>query len=299
MQSSPLKLHLKLGCQYIFKIKARFKTMTLYTFGDSWTEGVGCDLEIELNIEDPEERTKFRSQLCWPKYLSDLLGTDFVNMGIGAASNKIIFDSVVSLIKNDTIKTNDLVVIMWSSPLREEVQFFPKDEWHFWGKRYQNKEHIFKFILKNQEVKNLKYRRFEKEYKEFFISEIYDNSYYDIISQNYILFLQFMFKKMGINYLFCDAFEQIVSKNIIKDLDKTHLIDKNNYWNFMESDFREFLISKNLKNVWEDNALFNKNHSGKHPNKNGYKMIAEELHGWILEKNVIQDRAENKFLNIL
>lgn len=273
--------------------------MILYAFGDSWTEGVGGDIEEEKKTEIPEERTKIRHLTSWPKYLAEMLEIDFVNMGVGAASNKIIFDSAVSLIKNDTIKTNDLVIIMWSSPLREEVQFFPGDEWHFWGKRYQNKEHIFKFILKNQEVKNLKYRRFEKEYKEFFISKIYDDSYYDIIGQNYILFLQFMFKKMEINYLFCDAFENIISKNIIKDLDKTHLIEKNNYWNFMESDFREFLILKNSKNVWEDNVLFNKNNSGKHPSKDGYKIIAEELFRWILEKEIIQHHEEKKFLNIL
>lgn len=273
--------------------------MTIYAFGDSWTEGVGCDLKKELNINDPEERTKFRQQLCWPKYLADLLNADFINMGIGGGSNKIIFDSVVSLIKNDTIKTNDLVVVMWTSPLREEVQFFPKDEWHFWGKRYQNKEHIFKFILKNPEIRNLKYRRFEKEYKEFFISEVYNDSYYDIINQNYVIFLQSLFKKMGINYLFCDAFEQIISKNVLKELDKTHLIDKNHYWNFMESDFKEFLISKNLRHVWEDNALFSKNNSGKHPSKDGYKIIAEELYRWILDKNIIQNHEEKSFLNIL
>lgn len=273
--------------------------MKLYTFGDSWTEGVGCDLKEELNIGDQEERTKFRQQFCWPKYLADLLGVDFVNMGAGAASNKIIFDFVVSLVKNDTIKTNDLVVIMWSSPLREKVQFFPPDEWHFWGKKYQNKEHIFKFILKNPEMRNLKYKRFEKEYKEFFISEVYHDAYYDIINQNYVIFLQFLFKKMGINYLFCDAFEQIISKKVIKELDKTHLINKNNYWNFMESNFREFLILKNLKNVWEDNSLFTKNCPGKHPSKDGYKMIAEELHRWMIEKNIINDHKEKSFLNIL
>lgn len=273
--------------------------MILYTFGDSWTEGVGCDLEKELNIRDPEEITKFRHQLGWPKYLADLLEVDFVNMGIGAASNKIIFDSVVSLIKNDTIKTNDLIVIMWSSPLRDDVPFFPEDEWHFWGKRYKNKEHIFKFILKNPEIRNLKYRRFEKEYKEFFISEIYNDSYYDIINQNYVIFLQSLFKEMGINHLFCDAFEPIISKNIIKELDKTNLINKNNYWNFMESDLGEFLISKNLKNVWEDNDFFSERYSGKHPNKEGYKIIGEELYRWIKEKNIIKNHDRKKFLNVL
>ncbi len=39
--------------------------MTLFTFGDSWTEGVGADLEEELKTNVFEERTKIRHTLCW------------------------------------------------------------------------------------------------------------------------------------------------------------------------------------------------------------------------------------------
>jgi hypothetical protein len=274
------------------------KNMTLYTFGDSWTEGVGGDLESEKKTEIPEERTKIRHLTCWPKYLSDLLGVDFVNMGIGAASNKIIFDSVVSLVKNNTIKKNDLVVIMWSSPLREDVPFFPKDEWHFWGERYKSKEHIFKFILKNTETKNLKYRKFEKEYKEFYLDKIYDESYYNIINQNYIIFLQFLFNKLGINFMFCDAFDSMISKNINTEINKTHFIEKNKYWGFMKFTFRDFLMEKNLSDVWEDQAHFVERIPGKHPNKKGYKIIGDEIYRWIIEQKIIQDRKE-EYINIL
>ncbi len=272
--------------------------MILYAFGDSWTEGVGGDLGEEKKTEIPEERTKIRHLTSWPKYLAEMLEIDFVNMGVGAASNKIIFDCVVSLVKNDTIKTNDLVIIMWSSPLREEVPFFPKNEWHFWGERYKSKEHIFKFILKNSEIKNLKYRKFEKEYKEFYMDEVYDESYYNIINQNYLIFLQFLFDKMGINYLFCDAFDNMISKNIIEEINKTKLICKKKYWRFMESTLRDFLIEKGIKDVWEDNIQFTERYAGKHPNKKGYKIIAEELHSWIIENNLIENKKDS-YINII
>lgn len=63
--------------------------MKLFAFGDSWTEGIGSDVREEMKIEDHEERTKFRNSMSWPKYLADLLNIDFVNYGMGAASNKV------------------------------------------------------------------------------------------------------------------------------------------------------------------------------------------------------------------
>ena len=68
--------------------------MKLFTYGDSWTEGVGGNVEEELTTEIPEERTNIRQKYCWPKHLSELLNCEVKNNGVGAFSNNAIFNSI-------------------------------------------------------------------------------------------------------------------------------------------------------------------------------------------------------------
>jgi len=266
--------------------------MKLFTFGDSWTEGVGGDLIEEEKTNSPEERTKIRQNFCWPKYLSDLLEIEFCNFGMGASSNKTIFDVVSHSIHNQTFSKNDLVVIMWSSSLRDSLPFFPDDNpWHFWGERYLNKKHIYQFIVNTTKLNNTDSHiniNLKKDYKEFFLENLFSDQYYNIINQNYILYLQFMFDRIGVRYVFCDAFDTMIKKNILKEIDKTDYINKNHYWNFSNKTFKDHLCETNKKEVWEDKKLWDDNHyGGKHPSKFGYQLIAKELYHWILEKNIL------------
>ena len=78
-----------------------------------------------------------------------------------------------------------------------------------------------------------------------------------------------MFNKIGIRYVFCDAFDLMIKKQIIKEIDKTNFIDKDHYWGFSDITIKDFLINKNRKDVWEDGVLWNNDTAGKHPNKIG------------------------------
>jgi lysophospholipase L1-like esterase len=264
--------------------------MKLFTFGDSWTEGVGGDLIEEEKTNSPEERTKIRQNFCWPKHLSDLLEVEFQNYGVGGASNKSIFDIVSHSIHNYLIKKDDLVLIMWSSSLRDDSPFFPRDNsLHFWGERYMTKKHIYKHLsyTESENVIDL-HKSLKKDYKEFFLENLFSDQYYNIINQNYILYLQFMFDRIGVRYVFCDAFDTMIKKNILKEIDKTDYINKNHYWNFSNKTFKDHLCETNKKEVWEDKQLWDDNHyGGKHPSKFGYQLIAKELYHWILEKNIL------------
>lgn len=264
--------------------------MKLYAFGDSWTEGVGGCLEEEYTTNIPKEKTKIRQNFCWPKYLSDLLGIELFNFGMGASSNKTIFDMVSHSIHNQTISKNDLVVIMWSSSLRDSLPFFPDDNpWHFWGERYISKKHIYEFIVNKTTSNNTDpHINLKKDYKEFFLENLFSDEYYNIINQNYILYLQFMFDRIGIRYVFCDAFDKMIKKNISKEIDKTNYINKNHYWNFSNKTFKDYLCETNKKEVWEDRQFWNDTkYGGKHPSKFGYEIIAKELYDWILDKNIL------------
>jgi lysophospholipase L1-like esterase len=267
--------------------------MKLFTFGDSWTEGVGSNLKKENTISNNEEKTLFRNSISWPKYLSELLSIGVCNYGVGAASNKQIFENISKILKTNTIIKGDFVVVMWSSSLRDTVPYFPENEWHLWGKSYIEKQHIFHTFLNKKHSTNPLYNDALNEYKLYFIDNLYSNIYYDYINQNYILFLQFMFQKMGINYLFCDAFDNMISSDICNYIDKTYLINKINYWGFDVTTFKDFLISTKRSDVWEDGKLWI-NTLGKHPNTNGYKLIAEELYRYIVEHNILIQNSNTK-----
>jgi lysophospholipase L1-like esterase len=272
--------------------------MRLFTFGDSWTEGVGGNLTEESTTSIAEERTIIRQKYCWPKHLSELLKCEVINIGVGAFSNYSIFNTISRQLKNEIVTQDDFVVIMWSSSLRDPLPFFPTDDDFFiWGKRYKSKEHILKYIFDGVSGDNLRYNRVEKNFRDYYISNLFTDTYYDIINQNYILHLQFMFKELGIRYVFCDAFDTMINKNIDILVDKTHLIDCERYWGYRDETMANLLINTNRKDVWEDNSHWIDTTAGKHPSSNGYKLIAEELYKFINEGNLLtHNKPKNSHL---
>ena len=143
--------------------------MKLFTFGDSWTEGVGGNISEELSTDVPEQRTIIRQKYCWPKHLSELLKCEVVNIGVGAFSNNSIFNSISRQLKNEIVTKDDFVVIMWSSSLRDPLPFFPTDDDFFiWGKRYKTKEHILKYIFDGVSGDNLRYNMVEKNFRDYY-----------------------------------------------------------------------------------------------------------------------------------
>lgn len=277
--------------------------MTLFTFGDSWTEGVGGNIIEERQTNIPEERTKIRHKYCWPKYLSDILEIEVQNFGMGASSNKTIFDLTCQTIHNGLIKKDDLLIVMWSSSLRDPVPFFPTENlWHFWGERYMNKYHIYKSAFtpeKNKTLVNDPHKIIKSEYKEFFIGNLFNDVYYDIVNQNYILYIQFMCEKIGIRYLFCDAFDLMIKKDIINSVNRINLINKKHYWGLGNETLRDYLVGFNRSDVWESNKLWDNSTAGRHPNLNGYELIAKTLYEWIIKNDILTYKTNELKTNII
>jgi hypothetical protein len=122
--------------------------MKLYAFGDSWTAGQGANIRIENSLDSVEERRIFRNNKSWSKFLSESLDIECSNKSVSGCSNNDIFNSVIDSIKSNEIDSGDLIIIMWSSSLRDGVSFFSEKEWHVWGKNYASPKHRNKIILK-------------------------------------------------------------------------------------------------------------------------------------------------------
>ena len=125
--------------------------MKLFTYGDSWTEGAGVDVVKENLIETREERKKFRNDRSWPTKLSKLMNLEVQNQAISGSNNNFTFNEVIENIKSNIINSGDLIIVMWTSSLRDDVPFFPKNEWHTWGSNFikenykQNLRFLFDF----------------------------------------------------------------------------------------------------------------------------------------------------------
>lgn len=273
--------------------------MKLFTYGDSWTEGQGVDVVKEELIETREERKKFRNDRSWPIKLSKLLGLNLQNQSISGVNNNFIFNEIINNIKSGTVKSGDLIIVMWTSSLRDDVPFFPNKEWHTWGMNYITPKYKKEWFVWKDLTKNPTYNDFLINFKEFFIGELFNQDYYNIVNQNYILFIQKLCEYYQINYVFCDAFDKMVD-NPRTEIDKTNHINKIPYWYFGTKTFKDFLISKENRMVWEipQQDIFKT--PGMHPSEIGYELIANELFEFIIQnKNDIFRYNEDKKIKIL
>jgi hypothetical protein len=270
--------------------------MKLYCYGDSWTEGVGVNIPVENGILTLHDKKIYRNQFSYPKHLSELLSINYENSGISGSSNKEIFDTIVNDIKSNKITEGDFVIVLWSSSLRDNVSFFPEKEWHSWGLNYIDKENLKYWGVGQKLTKDVTYNKFIYDYKMFYTTQIFNQNYYNIVNQNYIIFLQKLFEHYNIIYVMADAFDGMVI-DVNKDDDKAHHINTNLYWNFSLKTFKDYLSSLKDTSVWEDNLPF-EHKPGKHPSILGYKRIAEELYRFINSNNILNKKFDKK-INII
>jgi hypothetical protein len=253
--------------------------MILHAYGDSWTEGEGCNNTIEFTLKN-QELILFRNKHSWVKHLADKLKYEWINNGKSGNPNSVIFNSIIDDVTNGRIKKDDLVGIMWSSSLRDYAAFLPRQQWVSWSvKHLINRPDKF---IESYKSNNDSYDSFLREYKNFFLQNLFNQNYYNIVNQNYIIFLQKLLDFYGVKYFMVDAFDKMIETSVLNKTDDcTHLIKKSNYWNWGILTMRDFLEKSNT-NCFEDT-----NEPGKHPNTMGYNLISEELYNYIVDNNII------------
>jgi hypothetical protein len=255
--------------------------MILHAYGDSWTEGEGCNLEIEKSLSN-QDLIVYRNQHSWVKSLAEKLQLKWINNGKSGNPNAVIFNSIIDDIVNNRIKKGDFVTILWSSSLRDYAAFLPRQQWVSWSiKHLLNLPEKFTHSYKSNDSV---YDKFLSEYKSFFLNQMFSQNYYNIVNQNYIIFLQKLFECYGVNYFMGDAFDKMIVDLDIKD-DITHLINKNNYYYFSKKTLKDYLKQTNT-DCFESNEMIEKN-PAQHPNEIGYNLISEEIYNYIVNKNIL------------
>ena len=257
----------------------------LVAYGCSWTEGEGSDISIENKLK-PNEKRKFRNKHAWPKILSDKLKIkNTLNRGISGNSNRKMFNDIVKDVENGNVTEDDFVCIMFSSSLRDYVPFLPDGEWISWSVKHllQTPDRFFNSY--DEHGVSTTFNEFLSNYKKFFVNELFNQEYYNIVNQNYIIFLQKLFEHYNIKYIFSEGLELMVD-NPLKENDNRDLIKYENYYGGGLVTFREFLIKTKFKNIWEISDNY-KTIATQHPNKEGYKIIADELFNFIRTNKVI------------
>lgn len=255
--------------------------MILHAYGDSWTEGEGCDLEIEKDLKN-QDLIVYRNQHSWVKSLAEKLNVNWINNGKSGNPNAIIFNSIIDDVVTGRIKKDDFVIILWSSSLRDYAAFLPRQQWVSWSVKHliNLPEKFIHSYKSNDSV----YDRFLSEYKSFFLNKMFNQNYYNIVNQNYIIFLQKLFEYYGIKYFMADAFDKMIVGLDSKD-DITDLINKNQYYYFGKKTMRDYLNETNT-DCFESKEMLEKN-PAQHPNKLGYNLITQEIYNYIIENNII------------
>lgn len=274
----------------------------IIAFGDSWTQGEGwIDKNIEKDIVEKEYshlKNKFdqydnpsglmmvRHSNSWVRWLSDEYNAEYENHGISGSSNKNILDRAWQrLVKSDVIEEKPLIIIMWSSIIRDQLDIFPKSwEKNFLGWSYDvflsnPEKYIDAAKTYSLPPGDSRLKEFEIKYREKYILDIFEESFLEHANVNYVNLIYEYCKHFDIPLVMCNAFE-----TIIKDRPQYKKYKFNNYFLQDSTIHNQLLKEKNYKELFEQPQLSNDGYTnGQHPNINGYKKISQYLKGFIEE----------------
>lgn len=256
---------------------------TVWCFGDSWMYGQGSQFEpgggvLPTFVKYDEKYEPERQKYSIPAKLNKLVGNsfNFENLGSCGSSNFQIYSNIITKIKNNKIKKDDICIVMWSSILREPL--------HFFSNGVDLGSSPLNSMKTLRDINNISFGEIDNSYKKIFKDYLVhrlDYNFFYYICMNYVSNLQILLEDIGVKYVFANAFENIISNDISFYGD----IKKEN-WVLWESTFSDYLsdieptLDQSLPyTLWEDDFKYpGRNHDGPHPNRIGYDMIAQKIH---------------------
>ena len=262
----------------------------IYSFGDSFTAGLGVDRLYEnsqlgehpdwdtmTNEQKNIQRSKverFRHENSYTAFFARKLGVGYLNSGLSGCSNIDILNSIFEL--DNSFKQGDIVFVGFTSSLRNPISFFPRKFSETEFKLAPNLDVLkdFTTLKVNEKMKEFyteESMSFFQEYSKFYLTEMFDEQYYEIVNYNIIVFLQKYFEYKKVNYIMLDAFDYMVNK-------KYEHINQKYYWNFNKETIYSYIASFNDEGLLETEGYNPHNQTPRHPSTEGHKLFAEDLH---------------------
>ena len=279
---------------------------TIHFFGDSWTRGDGCQFEpgsgiIQPHIKYGPNYSKEYDTFSFPAQIRTLLNdnVNILNTGWSGASNFDVYKSILHTLRENKFKKNDIAIISWTSILREPVNYMvtPGDNQqhsvNVSGIENSLKGHLsvntWIPVSINQMTNPIHKTLFKKIHEDFIVDRLNLNSLYENC-MNYICNLQILFEELGVNYIFINTFERAITSEV-----SFYNKIKQDKWIRFDSTLSDYLCDiedtmsfENGYSLWEDDHIKpGRNLDGPHPNRIGYRYIAELLHMELLKRNFI------------
>jgi len=159
----------------------------------------GCSHTAGAELEYPQQGECYDK--AWPKYLSDSLGYDHINLSMsGASTNRIVrttYEFIYDYIKQGKSLKDLLIIIMWSGIHRTEIYV---DESHSY-----NYDNNWTPMVVGNDIRNKK--QFSSSLYYYYKSWTANMTGYQASCDFYIAVtnLQNLLHRHGIKYLFMDA----------------------------------------------------------------------------------------------
>jgi lysophospholipase L1-like esterase len=262
----------------------------IYSFGDSFTAGLGVDREYETsqlgghpdwNTMTDEQKgiqrkkvERFRHENSYTAHFARRVGIGYSNNGLSGCSNIHILNSIFE--SGDDFKQGDIVFVGFTSSLRNPISFFPRKFSESGWKLAPNLSVLKGFVDLKISTPIMKYyseesMSFFQDYSKFYLTEMFDEQYYEIVNYNIIVFLQKYLEYKKVNYIMFDAFDYMVNKNY-------EHINQKYYWNFNNETIYSYITSFNDEGLLEMEGYNLHNQAPRHPSTAGHKLFAEELY---------------------
>ena len=256
----------------------------IYAFGDSFTAGLGVDNKWEQsqlggrpdwNIMSEEKKDiqrniveKFRNKNPYATRFANKINQQCRILAQSGCSNIDILDTLVEF--SYQIKQDDLVLIGFTSSLRDNIPYFPTKM----NRGIAPNNNVLEWlnhIHVDNEIFGVDFRKFFQDYSSFYLTEMYDEKYYQIFNHNIIVFLQKFLEYKKVKYIMLDAFDNMLDK-------KLKNVNTKYYWNFGKETIYSYITSFNDEGLLETPGYNSYNQAPRHPSIEGHKLFAEELH---------------------
>ena len=267
----------------------------IISFGDSFTLGLGTDRIVEEQLfqsaenrqEGKKKQIEFQNNNCFSKFFADEFDVPVINTGVSGCSNKDILNEIMQFDLKNGFGGDDFILIGFTSSYRDKLPFFPdvyndnvRSGFHWSMKELAVlllEKDIFWWKDGNPDWKDWPVEfehsldMFMRKYFKFYLTEVFDDSYWQIYNKNIIVYIQKYLEYKKVNYIMFDAFEPAL-------IEIPEFINAKYYWECSKKNIGSFLKEFKDKDLFEIDGYNVGKYVTPHPSIKGHKLFTKELY---------------------